>query len=265
MQNIKGGSAKLSRKYMNRSPTPAPVPEYRPEDEATMEDLAIASTVAVKKSARRITRDVYAKLPSADAVPTHIKVQQTPTLRSIVPPSVWRQGPFKWAPVAFGLESDKLSAEKIIEPRVQDQSIMRFLEDPTLPMVYAVSGNPDDQKAKLFAAFLVNAHIQAMGLKANVLWHVMYGGFDNKLLREYDEIDGKSSPSMLVISNLTPNAPGVKLDKTRDLLQRFTDIPVVIVIAGEDPLSFMATRLFSPVHGLAYFSDALVRKRVEII
>lgn len=253
MLSMKGGASRKTTPYKRAA---AKTPKYNPADEATAEDLQIAARKVVVKSAP--------KLVVSNELPRRIEVKITPSIRDIVPGSVWRQSPFKWDPMTFACESEKLN-EKFIEPSVQNESLLRFMHEPDLPMIYGVSGNPDDMKAKLFAAYLVQVHQQRMGLKANVVWFTMYGGFDNPLLKEYDPIDGKTDPSMLIISNLTPNAPGLKLDKTRDLLERFSDIPRVVVSAGEDPISFLTTRLYSPVHGLAYFSEALIKKRVEVI
>ena len=246
MNEIKGGT---KRPYVRKS---TPAPKYDPADEAEI------STVTVKKAPVRPSPQT-----TGTNLPTKIAVRSNPTLRAIVPGHVWKQGAFKWDPLPFGPESEKLN-ERIIEPKVQNSSLLAFLEDVREPVVYGVSGNPDDAKAKLFAAWLVNAHIEALGNAANVVWHTVYGGFDNPLLREYDPVDGKSDPTMLVLTNLTPASTNVKLEKARDLIERFCDIPRIIVSAGEDPLSFLTTRLYSPINALAYFSESLMRKRIEI-
>jgi len=253
MLSMKGG---VSRKTAPYKKIATKVPKYNPADEATAEDLQVA--------AKKVAPKVAPRLVISNELPRRIEVKPTSSIREVVPGSVWRQSPFKWDPSTFACESERLN-EKFIEPSVQNDSLLRFMQEPDLPMIYGVSGNPDDMKAKLFAAYLVQVHQQRMGLKANVVWYTMYGGFGNPLIREYDPVDGKTDPTMLVISNLTPNSTSVKLDNTRDLLERFSDIPRVIVCAGEDPISFLTTRLFSPIHALAYFSEALVKKRIEVI
>lgn len=242
MQEIKAGT---KRPYTRR----ASAPKYDPADEAQV-------VVAVKRAPR-------VEKQETGGVPTRIVVRPTHTLKSIVPGHVWKQTAFKWDPVPFGPESERLN-ERVIEPRVQNQSLLSYLEDVREPIVYGVSGNPDDAKAKYFAAYLVAAHLEKLGSKANVVWHTLYGGFNNPLLTEYDPVDGKADPTLLVLSNLTPASTNVKLEKARDLLERFSDIPRIVVIAGEDPLSFLTTRLYSPINALAYFSESLLKKRMEI-
>lgn len=243
MNEIKPGTGK--RPYTRRASS---APKYDPADEAQ---------VVVAKRAPKVEHS------DAGQVPTRVVVRPSHALKAIVPGHVWKQTAFKWDPLPFGPESERLN-ERVIEPRVQNQSLLSFLEDVREPIIYGVSGNPDDAKAKYFAAYLVAAHLEKLGSKANVVWHTLYGGFSNSLLTEYDPIDGKADPTLLVLSNLTPASTNVKLEKARDLLERFSDIPRIVVIAGEDPLSFLTTRLYSPINALAYFSETLMKRRMEI-
>lgn len=193
-------------------------------------------------------------------VPRTIDAKRTTILRASIPGSVWRQAPFRYVPRTFGVESERFK-EKFIEADDQRTQFAEFLASPALPWIYSVSGNPDDLKAKYFAAYLAQQHIKALGTRANVVWEVMYGGFNNPLLTTDT---ARSRPTMLIISNLTPTSSNNRLEKVRDLIEFYSDIPRVVVSAGEDPLSFVATRLHLPVHGLAYFLDGMIRRKVEV-
>ena len=238
------------RVYQGRPKTSKP-PAYRPEDEAVIE-------VPVKK--------VQAAVEPSDGLPSRISVKQSEALRRCVPGHVWATPSFKWDPMPFGLESERLQQEKIIETRVQNDSLSLFMADPQTPLIYGVSGSPDDTKAKLFAAYLLSVHLTRVK-DARIEWATLYGGFDNQTMRKYDKENGDEArdPTIIVLSNLSPNATSVKLDKARDLLERFQKIPRIVVSAGEDPVSFHATRLFMPLNALAYFSESLLKRRVEII
>jgi hypothetical protein len=249
MNEVKGG-APQRRVYQGRK-APSKAPAYRPEDEAVIDTSTKRPQPAVEVSDTQL--------------PTRIAVKQTETLRRCVPGHVWAIPAFKWDPTPFGLESEKLN-EKVIEARVQNDSLSLFMEDPAAPMIYGVSGAPDDTKAKLFAAYLLSIHL-AKVKDARIEWATLYGGFENPIMRKYDKEHGdeERDPTILVISNLTPNATTVKLDKARDLIERFQKIPRIVVSAGEDPISFHSTKLYTPINALAYFSEALLRRRVEII
>jgi hypothetical protein len=248
MNEIQGAQR---RTYQGRK-KPTKTPEYRPEDEGVIE----TSTRAKEPADEPV---------EASAIPSRISVKQTEQLRKTVPGNVWQCAPFKWEPVAFGLESERLN-EKIIEANKQNESLSMFADDPTLPLIYGVSGNPDDRKAKLFAAYLLALHISKVK-DARIEWATLYGGFDNHTMRKYDRENGDElrDPTIIVLSNLTPNASTVKLDKARDLIERFDKIPRIVVSCGEDPISFHATRLFAPLNAMAYFSERLIKARIEIL
>ena len=86
---------------------------------------------------------------------------------------------------------------------------------------------------------------------------MLTGGFENKSLN--------AEPSLLVITGLTPNSTPVKLEKARDLLEKHSNIPRIVVMAGEDPITFFMTRLYYSVNSIYYHSSALVKQRVEIV
>lgn len=243
---------------------------YRPEDEATVEDIQKAQLR--RQQPKTHQSPIKGQKPPVTSVsgapteiPTRIKVDHlAPVLKGVIPGMVWRQPPFAWSPVPFAVESDRLQ-ERIVDERVQNDSLRRFLDDPTDPITYAVAGSPDDMKALYFAAYLANVHQQYMGDRGKVVWRPMYGGFDNKLLTDYDFVSGLNNPTMIVLTNMSPTSTNVKLDKVRDLIDHFSRIPIVLVIAGEDPISFAATRLFTPVHSLAYFAERTVKRKMEIV
>lgn len=166
----------------------------------------------------------------------------------------------KFKPKAFMVESPKLDG-RIVEASHQRQCYEQFKVNPLLPMTYVCAGNPDDVKARFFAAHLAGLHARYMLMMQRtprVLWEQLYGGFDNPAMRHEDL-------SMLVIDNLSAIPNKVKYDKARDLIARFPRIPKVLIVGGEDPVSFAATRLFVPAHGIVYFPSSLVRTTTVII
>lgn len=162
----------------------------------------------------------------------------------------------KWDPQAFQVESPKLNA-KVIEGSVQQASLDAFTLNPRRAMTYVVAGNPDDKDARYFAAYLAQIHLNELKLEAHIRWESVLGNFQNPAMQD--------EPSLLILTNLTPRSSNVKYEKVRDLIERHSTIPKIIVIAGEDPISFAATRLYAPCHALAYFGSEVSKTFNEVI
>lgn len=117
-----------------------------------------------------------------------------------------------------------------------------------------ISSFPSDLHAKLVALNLMrnaladqNNHRHSK-IKHQPLWHKIYGGFPDKLRDNPDA----HRPCFLVLSNIAPDSTNVKLEKLRDLLEIYHDIPKVVVISGCDPIGFFANRLHMPLDSALY-------------
>lgn len=198
-------------------------------------------------------------MPRKSKTSTHIKVGRE--ARTYVPGHVFRQSAFDYEPMTFVTENERLK-DITIEAKTQRKGQRGFVADPTKPYLYYVTGSPNDSKAKLFAAYLCELHTKA-NPHARVHWEAMYGGFNNPLLARGQEAGFE--PSLIVLYGLCSDSSNVKLDKARDLLQFYNKIPRIVVAAGEDPVSFAYTKMFTKINALAYLSEGLIRQRVEII
>lgn len=174
-----------------------------------------------------------------------------------VPGYIWQERPFHFDPQDFAVGGDRLN-EKIFNAGVQTDSLNRFLDNPRAPSVYGVASAPNDMKAKYFAAYLVQHYLENSPPNMTAHWETLYGNsFSNAALDK--------EPSLLVITGLCPNSSSTKLEKARDLLERHAHIPRIVVIAGEDPVTFFATRLYSPVNNMFFSSAALCKRKVEVV
>lgn len=173
-----------------------------------------------------------------------------------VPWSVWQQPKFLFNPGDFIVEHPKLK-EKLIDELVQVKSLERFHSDPFSPVVYGVAGEPSDSLALYFAAYLTLVLISKGG--KNVAWVPCYGNFSNRLVENPEDID------MLVIYNLAENSSNTKIEKARDLLVMYPNIPRIVVSAGEDPITFFATKLHHKLNSLFFASSKLSKRASEII
>lgn len=132
----------------------------------------------------------------------------------------------------------------------QLQHFADLLEAPLgRPYVYVIASNPNDAKANLAAAMVLEravlAHVkgQAPRHKQMPIWHRVYGNYADKL-RDAERNDApRATPSLLILSNITADSTAAKIELVRDLLVKFDDTPRIIVTTGSDPMTFMTQRL----------------------
>lgn len=75
-----------------------------------------------------------------------------------------------------------------------------------------------------------------------LLWP-LYGGSHDRL-RDRDEFrSGIGDVGMLILTNLADNSSREKIEKCRDLLTMYADVPRVVTVAGCDPLTFAIEQL----------------------
>jgi hypothetical protein len=141
-----------------------------------------------------------------------------------------------------GLVTKSVSVKKQL--KLLDSVIQRPL---AANPVIGISSYPSDLRAKNLALYLMNrafdyyasSNSRRIKNKAYPLWHRVYGGFGDSLRDTND----KDPPCFLVIANVDVNSTPAKLEKVRDLLDKYSDIPRVVVCSNCDPLTFFATRL----------------------
>lgn len=178
-------------------------------------------------------------------------------LSKIVPGHVFRQKKFKFEPKGFHTQSFVLN-NKPYAAELQEESLDNFTASPRDPLIYVVCSAPCDSMAKYFAAYLTEIHVNAGGHFP--VWHAVHNGFSNPLMDDQD-----ITPTMLVLTNLSPVATNMKIDKVRDLVSKYTDIPIIITAAGMNPIELAATKLFLPVHAMFWMVSNVVNTTVEVL
>lgn len=154
----------------------------------------------------------------------------------------------------------------------QISMVEKILKNPFYgPYVCCIGGKPNDYKAKLLAATIMYNAMKIQGDatkpdsikrklqgKSYPLWVNLSGTFNNPLLETNDK------PSMLILSNFPDNCTQVKLEKARDLLEHFSNIPRVVVTAGIDPLTLFNSRLYLPLNCCCFLTNSSMKGTVEI-
>lgn len=137
---------------------------------------------------------------------------------------------------------------KAITVKTQMTVLANVLDHPLRgnPII-GVGSFPSDLRAKMLVANIMDRTIQFQMTKGRrnpshyPLWHKVYGGFGNPLL------DSPQSMSMLIISNVGIDSTAPKIEKVRDLLERFDNIPRIVLTHGCDPMEFFLTKMHMPM------------------
>lgn len=173
-----------------------------------------------------------------------------------VPGSVWRQAPFKFDPKPFAVGNEYLK-HRILQPSVQRGSLEGFLEDPSIPGLYAVGSEPTADRANLFAAFLMH-HYLSVRVNTIARWHPLWD--------RTDIVRNDSPCSFLVISDIYSKMTQYRMEKLRDLVNKYDSIPRVLVITGCDPVTFCQSELHIANTHLFYTpSPEVNRKQPEVV
>ena len=139
---------------------------------------------------------------------------------------------------------------KVVSIAKQVKALNSILENP-IRARYSVCINsfPSDLYAKYLAVHIFQLATEAWAKRHKPgrtmpFWHRVFGGLNDPLRdKAQDEL-----PSMLVITNVNDASSAYKLEKVRDLLERYSDIPRIVVSSSKDPITFFATKLHYPIN-----------------
>jgi hypothetical protein len=122
---------------------------------------------------------------------------------------------------------------------------------------------PSDLRAKYLAIYLMALATQQhqKGLhkpgRTLPLWHRVFGGLSDPLRDK----PNSEIPSLLVLANVNINSSQAKIEKVRDLLEKYSEIPVIVVTGGEPPVNLFANKLYYPLKSAIYLGpDNRVRE-----
>ena len=139
---------------------------------------------------------------------------------------------------------------KLVSAQKQVRALDSILGNP-LRGSYTVCINsfPSDLLAKNLATHIFSRAIDSWHKRHKPgrtlpLWHRVFGGLNDVLRdRHTDDV-----PSLLIISNVNESSSAHKLEKVRDILEKYSHVPRIVVSSGSDPITFFTTRLHYPLH-----------------
>lgn len=143
---------------------------------------------------------------------------------------------------------DGMVIKKAITVKTQLSAIERLLAHPLhgSPII-GVGSFPSDLRAKMLVINIMDRAIQYQMTRARrtpshyPLWHKVFGGFGDPLL------DSQQSMSMLIISNVGLDSTAPKIEKVRDLLVKYDNIPRIVLTHGCDPMQFFLQKMHLPL------------------
>jgi len=166
------------------------------------------------------------------------------------------QKPFVFRPTSFTSSVQGLKP-KAITRDTQSQMFEAFLEDPFRPVTYCVVSAPNDGMAKLLAAYMMQ-HAVANRKGYLPVWHDLTQSFKNPLLEE------NTHASLVVLNNVGSTSTPTKIEKCRDILTHYANIPRIVVATGCDPFMFFTQYLFMPMNACAYMTTDQVKRDYEL-
>ena len=144
---------------------------------------------------------------------------------------------------------------RFIKSDRQIELYREIYEDPFhKPYVFCVSSYPNDEMAKLLALkIMMRAAVLAVKKKMSgfPVWHTVYEGFKDDLRDETPV----PYPCLLTLSNIPSNSSPLRLGKIRDNLEKFSDIPRIVVLSKENPVKFFRNSLEYPINGAVFLAS----------
>lgn len=141
---------------------------------------------------------------------------------------------------------------KTIGVEMQHEWLDEIFADPLKPRTICISGFPSDLRAKCVAAKILEAAIEQYKTMSQKdkrgrslpRWHRVLGNYNDSIR---DAQANRINPSMLIISNVNMDSTNIKLEKVRDLVDSFPDIPRIIITGGCTPVDFFQHKLYYPL------------------
>ncbi len=159
----------------------------------------------------------------------------------------------------------------------QKEFIDKIMENPWFsPYTFCISSAPNDMQAKTMASYIFS---RAVSLQLNrrlsselltektqkrllasslPFWETLETGYESRVLT-YNE-----RPSLLVMSSLTTNSTQYRVEKVRDLMERFADIPKILIVSGADPVTYFNKFLFLHLNGCCFLQNSSMKATVEV-
>ena len=155
----------------------------------------------------------------------------------------------KWLPEDFIIPKTSV--------RRQIEACYKMMKNPMYGSpIICIGSMVTDERAKFLAMTFMDIAISQMKQGAQKgkrmpKWHRILGSFGDEL-RDTKE---PQNYGMLVITNVAPDSTAVKLEKLRDILEIYENVPRIVVVNGSDPVSFFAEKVRMPLASAFFLNN----------
>lgn len=143
--------------------------------------------------------------------------------------------PLNMSGVMLSAESDPRMKRTNLTADKQESMLKHFLSDPTQPARIAVSGVRDSARLEYMIAWLMHAHIKAVGPSARPVW---------THLSEYHRplLESEIRYSFVAISGASAGMSQAWVERLVTLYTKFQGVTVAFAVTGANGLTFMDMR-----------------------
>lgn len=159
----------------------------------------------------------------------------------------------------------RLTKDIAIGEEAQLKHIAGLISDPynaSNRVITCISSFPSDLRAKMVALQVMRSALEdSVERTRKPLWLTLYG---DRL--DYESIKNKR-PNLIVITGCNLESTQYKLERLRDILEMFNDIPRIVVTGGDcSPVELFQKRLYLPVKmGVLVSADRTVNNLMDVL
>ncbi|QJT71041.1 hypothetical protein GR11A_00003 [Vibrio phage vB_VcorM_GR11A] len=123
-----------------------------------------------------------------------------------------------------------------------------------------IAGQASDLRCKLIAAKIA---LRALEIEPeayhNIWWHHLTGSYRDRL-RDFDYASHKK-PKLIILTNFpvstdtSEHATQQKIEKCRDLMELYSNVPRILVSCGMDPVQLFSQKLMYPLNTKMYLTS----------
>lgn len=144
---------------------------------------------------------------------------------------------------------------RTIKPAQQLEMLTKFAPRLISNHTFCISGHETDSTAKFVGAWMfaqLLAEYKKLAAKSDFafgkpVWHPLTGSYKD-VFRDSMR-NGKSKPSAFLLTNVPSDSSQLKLEKLRDIMELYHDVPRIVVTTGMNPVEFFTSKLHYPLNG----------------